>query len=86
MTEITYEESFTVVLQVSAKSSTLPKKELLKLVKPQVVAGLEQDAEAFNLVAGCCTEDGQTYSYRVSQKPRKRNGYQKTETRKSRKA
>lgn len=86
MAEITYEKSFTVVLQVSAESSTLPKKELLKLVKPQVDAGLEQDAEAFNFVAGCCTEDGQTYSYRVSLKPRKHNGYQKTETRKRRKA
>lgn len=86
MAEITYEKSFTVVLQVSAESSTLSKTELLKLVKPQVDAGLEQDAEAFNFVAGCCTEDGQTYSYRVSHKPRKQNGYQKTKNRKIRKA
>ena len=86
MAKLVFEKTYTVTVKVSANSSTLSETELRKLVEPQVDNEVSRTFQFLDVTAGCLSDNGQTYSYNFSQKPRKRNGYQKTETRKSRKA
>lgn len=86
MAKLVFEKTYTVTVKVSANSSTLSETELRKLVEPQVDDDVSLTFQCLDVTAGCLSDNGQTYSYNFSQKPRKHNGYQKTEIRKRRKA
>lgn len=86
MAKLVFEKTYTVTVKVFADSSTLSETELRKLVEPQVDDEVSRTFQCLDVTAGCLSENGQTYSYNFSQKPRKQNGYQKTENRKRRKA
>lgn len=82
MTKLVFEKTYTVTVKVLADSSTLSEAELRKLVEPQVDNEVSRTFQCLDVRAGGLSDNGQTYSYNFSQKPGKRNGYQKTETRK----
>lgn len=86
MAKLVFEKTYTVTVKVSANSSTLSETELRKLVEPQVDDEVSRTFQCLDVRAGCLSDNGQTYLYNFSQKPREQNGCQKTKTRKSRKA